>query len=208
MLHDNDVTVSVVRPESPAALARLQVGDVITNIGDVKILDRLMALGYLVDNVDLGKPLALTIRRGLPNPFISHPRLDLFVGSLSPHKMAEIGCTICHEGQGSATDFKYASHTPSDPRQADDWKRDHGWYNNHHWIFPMNPQRFAESSCLKCHHEVVELEKSERFPDPPRKPAAPAGGGQVEILRLGAHAPKARSNCRFAASSRPLRNFL
>jgi hypothetical protein len=43
--------------------------------------------------------------------------------------------------------------------------------------------------------------------DLPREPAAPADRGQVEILRLGAHAPKARSNCRRAASSRPLRNF-
>ena len=40
LLHDHDVTVSVVRPEGPAAMARVQVGDVITYIGDVKILDR------------------------------------------------------------------------------------------------------------------------------------------------------------------------
>ena len=26
-----------------------------------------------------------------------------------------MGCTICHDGQGSATDFKWASHTPNDP---------------------------------------------------------------------------------------------
>ena len=125
------------------------------------------AYRYLVEVVNWGKPLRLTVRRGLPNPYTSHPRLDLFVGSLSPHKMHEIGCTICHEGQGSATDFKWASHTPNDRRQADEWKRKHGWFNNHHWIFPMNPKRFAESSCLKCHHDVVELEPSERFPDPP-----------------------------------------
>ena len=31
----------------------------------------------------------------------------------------EMGCTICHDGQGSATDFKWASHTPNDPDQAD-----------------------------------------------------------------------------------------
>ena len=31
----------------------------------------------------------------------------------------------------------------------------------------MYPKRFAESLCLKCHHEVTELEPSERFPDPP-----------------------------------------
>ena len=31
----------------------------------------------------------------------------------------------------------------------------------------MTPERFIESNCLKCHHEVVELEPSERFPEPP-----------------------------------------
>ncbi len=29
------------------------------------------------------------------------------------------------------------------------------------------PKRFLESNCLKCHHDLVELEPSERFPDPP-----------------------------------------
>ena len=31
----------------------------------------------------------------------------------------------------------------------------------------MYPRRFVESSCLKCHHDVVELERSQRFDDPP-----------------------------------------
>jgi hypothetical protein len=93
--------------------------------------------------------------------------LDLFVGSMSPHKKGEMGCTICHDGQGSATDFKWASHTPNDPHQAIDWSRQYGWFNNHHWSFPMYPHRFAESTCLKCHHEVAELEPSDRFSDPP-----------------------------------------
>ncbi len=78
-----------------------------------------------------------------------------------------MGCTICHDGQGSATDFKWASHTPNSPDQAIEWTRKYGWFDNHHWIFPMTPERFIESNCLKCHHEVVELEPSERFPDPP-----------------------------------------
>ncbi|MEK6250195.1 MAG: hypothetical protein N2C12_18570, partial [Planctomycetales bacterium] len=86
---------------------------------------------------------------------------------MSPHKMQEMGCTICHEGQGSATDFKWASHTPNSPREAEEWRRKYGWFDNHHWILPMQPERFLQSSCLKCHHEVTELEPSERFPDPP-----------------------------------------
>jgi cytochrome c551/c552 len=31
----------------------------------------------------------------------------------------------------------------------------------------MTPERFIESNCLKCHNEVVDLEPSERFPEPP-----------------------------------------
>ncbi len=79
----------------------------------------------------------------------------------------DVGCTICHEGQGSATSFQWASHTPNDPHQMKEWKDEHGWFSNHHWIFPMRPERFLESSCLKCHFAVTELEPSERFPDPP-----------------------------------------
>ena len=68
--------------------------------------------------VTWGQPVTLNIRRGLDQPFTSHPRLDLFVGPNSPHKKGDMGCTICHDGQGSATDFKWASHTPNTPQQA------------------------------------------------------------------------------------------
>ena len=167
LIHANDATIEVVRPRSAAAKAQFVAGDVIAFINDVKITDRRTALLYLVESVKWGQPLQLKIKRGLPQPFSSHPRLDLFVGSLSPHKLGQVGCTICHDGQGSATAFKWASHTPDTVAEADRWKKEHGWFDNHHWIFPMLPNRFAEASCLKCHHEVVELEPSERFPDPP-----------------------------------------
>ena len=64
-----------------------------------------------------------TIRRGLDQPYTSHPRLDLFVGPISPHKKGDMGCTICHDGQGSATDFKWASHTPNDAAAGHRWTR-------------------------------------------------------------------------------------
>jgi cytochrome c2 len=163
----SEPTVSVVRRETAAAKAQLEVGDVIEAVNGVKILDKPMIYNYLVEGVEWNKPLKLTVRRGFPNPYATHPRLDLFVGSLSPHKMADIGCTICHDGQGSATAFKWASHSINTPAQAISWQRDLGWFDNHHWSFPMYPKRFAESLCLKCHHEVAELEPSEKFPDPP-----------------------------------------
>ena len=163
----NAVTVQVVVPKSLAAVAGLQTGDVLLEANGGPIDSRDAAFHYLVGIAEWGKPIALQIRRGLDQPYTSHPRLDLFVGSTSPHRKGEMGCTICHDGQGSATGFKWASHTPDDPHQALDWSRKYGWFDNHHWIFPMTPNRFIESNCLKCHHEVVELEPSERFPQPP-----------------------------------------
>lgn len=175
----HDVTVTVVRPRSPAANARIEPGDVIEQINDVKLIERKRAIANLLESVEWGKPLVLHLRRGTPQPFTSHPRLDLFVGSLSPHKLGEMGCTICHDGQGSATQFKWASHTPNTPAQAEEWHRDHGWFNNHNWLFPMTPKRFNESLCLKCHHDVVELAASDRFPDPPA-PKLLAGHHTIE----------------------------
>jgi cytochrome c551/c552 len=163
----NDVTITVVRPKSAAANARLEPGDVIEMINDVKLIDRPRAIVYLLESVDWGKPLTLHVRRGIPEPFNSHPRLDLFVGSLSPHKLGDMGCTACHDGQGSGTEFKWVSHTPNTPAQAEEWHLKYGWFNNHNWLFPVMPKRFDESMCLKCHHDVVELKASERFPEPP-----------------------------------------
>lgn len=145
----------------------LKLADVIAGINGDPIRDVGKAMFRLLDAAESGKTLTLTIRRGLPNPYTSHPRLDLFVGSLSPHKKADFACTICHEGQGSATAFEWASHTPNTKLQSEEWSRELGWSDNPHWIYPMYPNRFAEASCIKCHHDVTELEPSERFPDAP-----------------------------------------
>ncbi len=166
LINADDATVSVVLPETRAAIAGLTTADVIEFVGDAKIHDQEAAHRYLLDRSDW-TPVTLTIRRGLPHPYSSHPRLDLFVGSLSPHAMGKFGCTICHQGQGSATSFQWASHMPDSVDEGNRWGREHAWFNNHHWIFPMLPKRFLESSCLKCHHNVTELAASERFREAP-----------------------------------------
>ncbi len=159
----------------------LRVGDVFVSVDDQmlpgngalrSVMEQLLDAAeknwaVIDDDDDPLPPVRLTIRRGLPNPYASHPRLDLFVGSMSPHKLADFACTVCHEGQGSATAFKYASHSPNDPAAERAWAEKHGWFDNHHWPYPMFPRRFTESGCLKCHHEIVELEPSQRFPDAP-----------------------------------------
>ena len=162
-----DPTVSFVVPGSPAAIAGLAAGDVISGIDGGKVLARQAAVTALVASAEGGRPLELAVSRGVPQPYATHPRLDLFVGSTSPHPMQTFGCTICHQGQGSSTSFKWASHTPNSPKEAHEWHDEHGWFNNHHWIQPMLPERFEQSSCLKCHHQVVDLMPSERFPEPP-----------------------------------------
>lgn len=91
------------------------------------------------------------------NQFCNHPRLDLFVGANSPHPQQTFGCTSCHSGQGSATEFALAAHTPNNAQQRRDWIKSHNWESQHMWDFPMQPMRFVESSCLKCHHEITDL---------------------------------------------------
>jgi hypothetical protein len=155
------------------AIPGLLVGDVITEINRQPLRtsggDRSPKgiAAYLAQLAEEAKPIVLTVNRGLPNPYISHPRLDLYVTDASPHRLQTFACTICHDGQGSATAFEFASHTPSTMNDMRDWMRDHGWFDNPHWIYPMYARRFAQSACLKCHHDVVELEPSEKYVDAP-----------------------------------------
>ncbi|MCA9025622.1 MAG: c-type cytochrome [Planctomycetaceae bacterium] len=98
-----------------------------------------------------------------PHPYSSHPNPDVYLSSTSPHPMPKFGCTICHDGDGSGTSFQNAEHTPNDPAEAELWSDEHHWHSNHFWEYPMQPDRFIESGCLKCHHSVVELGVNKKF---------------------------------------------
>ena len=60
-------------------------------------------------------------------PFRTHPRIH--------HDIEEFGCTMCHGGQGVATDYKESVG------------------NVKFWNQPMLPGAFIEASCGKCHKE-------------------------------------------------------
>jgi len=92
-----------------------------------------------------------------PQPFSTHPNTDLYCSASSPHPVGKFGCTICHDGQGSGTSFGNAEHSPNDPQIADEWHHEYGFHPNHFWEYPMQPERFIESGCIKCHHSVQEL---------------------------------------------------
>jgi mono/diheme cytochrome c family protein len=100
---------------------------------------------------------ALSLTKAQITQFAAHPRLHLFVDGNSPHAAEKFGCTICHAGQGSATEFTLAAHTPNDAAHKEEWEKQHDWEHSHFWDYPMLPNRFIESSCLQCHHQVTDL---------------------------------------------------
>jgi len=102
-------------------------------------------------------PVDWVAQKSFPHPYSSHPRPDVYLTAASPHPIADFGCTVCHDGTGSATSFHNAQHGPNDPVQEHEWHEKYGYSHNHFWEYPMQPERLRELTCLKCHHDVVEL---------------------------------------------------
>lgn len=118
---------------------------------------------FPLGKVDSDEPKDWVAANKYPHPYATHPRPELYLTAASPHPVQEFGCTICHDGQGSATDFNNAQHGPNNPHQEELWAEEYGHHYNHHWEYPMLPQRFREASCLKCHHNVTELGINPKF---------------------------------------------
>ena len=85
-------------------------------------------------------------------PFKSHPG-----DFLKTHPPEKFGCVICHGGQGIATTFLGAAHTPQDEAQKAEWKRKYGWMPTEHWDRPMLAPPYLQASCAKCHGNFESL---------------------------------------------------
>ena len=75
---------------------------------------------------------------GVENPLMAGAELPLKQHSgdyLEFHPVDRYGCTICHNGQGRATNKKEA----------------HGVGHETHWDKPITPFDFIQSSCASCH---------------------------------------------------------
>ncbi len=75
---------------------------------------------------------------GVENPLMADEEVPYKTHSgryLEDHPIAKFGCTVCHEGQGRATNKKEA----------------HAVELKTHWDTPILPIRYIESSCAKCH---------------------------------------------------------
>jgi mono/diheme cytochrome c family protein len=122
------------------------------------------------------------------NPWRTHPKLDLYVGSASPHPLLEYGCTVCHRGQDRATEFGRAGHTPASPKMEHRWKeaslyffpwpddinifglqvvrgnfehRQWGYEENEFVETPMYPRHYYEAGCVKCHSGQIGVDRGD-----------------------------------------------
>ena len=94
---------------------------------------------------------------GAPQPYTSHPRLDLFLTSKSPHPVKKVGCTVCHRGSGESLSFQHADHRPSDEAEAEEWHHDLHWHKQHYWDYPMLREKNVEAGCVQCHKTSMEI---------------------------------------------------
>ena len=124
------------------------------NFAAVPVVDRCTSCHLGIDNPDFSDA---------PQPYTTHPNLDLYVTSNSPHPMNNFGCTSCHGGRSRGTSFVSSSHTPNSSEDKERWKEEHDWKVNHHWLTPMLPTKYTEASCFKCHNNTSDLAGGEKI---------------------------------------------
>jgi mono/diheme cytochrome c family protein len=98
-----------------------------------------------------------------PQPFTTHPRLELYLGGNSPHPIDRTGCTACHEGMGQSVSFRDAAHSPSNEKQKEEWEKKYHWEEPHLWDYPMLPVKMTEASCAKCHRQNVFIPHADKL---------------------------------------------
>jgi mono/diheme cytochrome c family protein len=130
--------------------------NVVDDVNFVKVakMDRCQTCHLAIDRVGYEK---------YPQPFRTHPNLNVYLGSNSKHPLDQVGCTVCHEGMGQSVSFRDAAHAPSTPEQAHEWEEKYDWEEPHLWDYPMLPLNMTESSCAKCHKQEVFVPNAEKL---------------------------------------------
>ena len=96
----------------------------------------------------------------VPQPFKTHPNLDLYMSSASPHPLETFGCTTCHAGLDRATSFQNAAHMPHSEEQRKEWQKKYKWHEEEFIVTPMLPMNNIEAGCYKCHNASPEVPKA------------------------------------------------
>jgi tetratricopeptide (TPR) repeat protein/mono/diheme cytochrome c family protein/cytochrome c2 len=108
-------------------------------VEDAGIVDRCTTCHLGVENPSM---------KDAPQPFRYHPQ-----EILKSHSLREFGCTLCHQGEGRATNFADAVHSSPEERIAY-LEKELGYRNVHSWENPMTFPPVKESPCGKCHLET------------------------------------------------------
>jgi cytochrome c2 len=98
-----------------------------------------------------------TAYQDAPQPFKTHPKLDLYLSSGSKHPLESFGCTTCHAGLDRATGFQNAAHMPRTEEQRHAWESKYGWHEDEFIETPMLPMTNIEAGCYKCHNASPEV---------------------------------------------------
>lgn len=98
--------------------------------------------------------------------YSTHPRLNLMVGTESPHPYGSFGCTPCHGGRDRASSFWSAGHSPQNEKEEKRWTRKYDWEFDRFNEMPVLPVKYTEAGCYRCHADETN------FPEAPKLNAA------------------------------------
>ncbi len=101
---------------------------------------------YQIWNPELGvTDRCITCHLGVDKPALKDaPEPFRYHAAAREHEFAKVGCTICHQGQGRATETEQAHAREKDGTPIE------------HWDFPMWPLNMVQVSCPKCHQQIYE----------------------------------------------------
>ena len=108
-------------------------------------VDQVSLLGDLVIDANRHLRQSGSSLLNCDTPAAAHPQLDLYVSDRSPHPMKQMGCTVCHEGNGDETDFVLAGHAKISAGTA-----------RAAMERPMLPLWGTEAGCAKCHPQISD----------------------------------------------------
>ena len=115
----------------------------------------------------------------MPRVFAAHPFLTtgatsvdtkgkvvtagLYLDPNGPHPINSFGCTICHGGQGSGTDFTFSSHTPAVPRRKSTGRSNTAGRRSTTGIIPCCPSSSSSRAASKCHHQITDIPQAAKL---------------------------------------------
>jgi len=114
----------------------------IKNAKDTATREKAKSLEVGIQQIYLGRlksiDRCINCHMGVENPLMADaeiPHKQHSGNYLKDHPVDKFGCTVCHYGQGRATNMKEA----------------HGNGRDTHWDYPIITLKYIQSSCAQCH---------------------------------------------------------